>query len=376
MKICIKTALVLAGLLCVSRCTAQEQRKQLPMTHMAGLLGLVETIPLPTEGWMDHLAVDLKNSHLFISGEYSKSFVVVDLHSGAVIRNITGLGGNPRKPFFDPKTNLVWVDLGDNTLVAVDAGTFEIAKTVELTGGKGAAKRDPDNGAYDYARGLYYSGVGTAGTMDGTVEIVDTRAGKLVGSIPMHGSDPSAFVLDAAGNRLYVGMGDVVNGESVCKVIDTEKREVIAEWPIAGGPQPHVAALDLPHHRILFGSRLQGGHRGEPGKLVVMSSDNGKVIQVLDSVGGADELFLDPPTKRIYFSGSTGTVAVFKQDDADHYELLGKVPTGAEAKTGLWVPELKRYYSAVPKHIVQTPPYGVNDLITEDAHLMVFDYLP
>jgi DNA-binding beta-propeller fold protein YncE len=229
MKTYVAVLLVLLTVFTVSRSVAQEKRKQLPMAHMAGLLGPVETIPLPTEGWMDHLAVDLKSGHLFISGEYSKSFVVVDLHSGTVIRNITGLGGNPRKPFFDPRTNLVWVDLGDNTLIAIDAGTLEIAKTVELTGGKGAAKRDPDNGAYDYARGLYYSGVGTSGSMDGTVEIVDTRAGKLVGSIAMHGSDPSAFVLDAAGNRLYVGMGDVVNGESVCKVIDTEKREVIAE---------------------------------------------------------------------------------------------------------------------------------------------------
>lgn len=376
MKTYLAGLLVVLTALAASRVTSQEKRKQLPMVHMKGLLGLVETIPLPTDGWMDHMAVDLPRGHLFISGEYSKSFVVVDLHEGKVIRNITGLGGNPRKPFFDPKTNLVWVDLGDNTLMAVDASTLEITKTVDLTGGKGAAGRDPDNGAYDYSRGIYYSGVGTSGSMDGSVEIVDTKAGKLVGSIPMHGTDPSAFVLDAAGNRLFVGMGDVVNGQSVCKVIDTAARKVVAEWPITGGPQPHVAALDLPHHRLFFGSRLQGGHQGEPGKLVVMDSDNGKVIQVLDSVGGADELFFDALTKRIYFSGSTGTVAVFKQDDPDHYELLGKVPTGAEAKTGLWVPELKRYYSAVPKHIVQTPPYGVNDLITEDAHLMVFDYLP
>ena len=376
MKIHATAFLILLTLFGVSNATGQEKRKQLPMEHMSGLLRLTETIPLPTDGWMDHMAVDLRNQHLFISGEYSKNFVVVDLHTGKVIHVTTGLGGAPRRPFFDPKLNQVWVDLGDNTLVAIDATTFEIVKTVEMTGGKGAAKRDPDNGAYDYARSLYYSGVGTAGTMDGSVEIVDTRAGKLVGSIPMHGSDPSGFVLDAAHNRLYVGMGDVVNGESVCKVIDTEKREVIAEWPITGGPQPHVAALDLPHHRLFFGSRLQGGHQGEPGKFVVMNSDDGKVIQLLDSVGGADELFFDAPTKRIYFSGSTGTVAVFRQTDADHYELLGKVPTGAEAKTGLWVPELKRFYSAVPKHIVQTPPYGVNDLITEDAHLMVFDYVP
>ena len=37
---------------------------------------------------------------------------------------------------------------------------------------------------------------------------------------------------------------------------------------------------------------------------------------------------------RIYFVGTTGTVAVFKEIDADHFELLGKVPTGAIAKTG------------------------------------------
>src|SRR6202166_366244 len=361
----------------VSHAMGQEKYdKQVPMMHMKGLLRSVESIPLPLEGWIDHLTVDLKKQHLFISGENSKKFIVVDLHSGQVIHETKDLGGNPRKPLFDSRNNLVWVDLGNNTLVGIDGNTFEVTKTVEFTGGKNAPTKDPDNGAFDSARGLYYSGVGTTGTKDGSIEIVDTNAGKLVGTIPMHGVDPAGVILDPSGNRLYVGMGDVVNGESVCKVIDTEKREVIAEWPITGGPQPHVAGLDLLHHRLFFGSRLQGGHQGEPGKLVVMDSDTGKVIQVVDSVGGADGLVFDAPTKRIYFSGSTGTVAVFKQDDPDHYDLLGKVPTGAEAKTGLWVPELKRYYSAVPKHIVQTPPYGANDLITEEARLMIFDYLP
>jgi hypothetical protein len=33
-------------------------------------------------------------------------------------------------------------------------------------------------------------------------------------------------------------------------------------------------------------------------------------------------------------------------------------------------------YVAVPKHLVETPPYGENDYITEEAHLMVFDYIP
>jgi hypothetical protein len=68
----------------------QSHKQQLPMVHMAGLLRLAETIPLPTEGWMDHLTVDLKNQHLFISGENNKSFVVVDLRAGKVIHETTG----------------------------------------------------------------------------------------------------------------------------------------------------------------------------------------------------------------------------------------------------------------------------------------------
>lgn len=376
MKTYAAVLLALLILFGVSKALGQEKYdKQLPMIHMAGLLRLVETIPLPTDGWMDHLTVDLKNQHLFISGEEARSFVVVDLRAGQVIRETKGLSGNPRKPFFDAKSNQIWVDLGDNTVVAIDATTYEVTKTVELTGGKGAPKRTPDNAAYDAGRDLYYAGVEAAG-MDGSIDIVDTKAAKLVGSIKMDQNDPDAIALDPSANRLYVGMGDVVNGESVCKVIDTEKRQVIAEWPITGGPQPHVAALDVPHHRLFFGSRLQGGHKGEPGKLVVMNTDTGKVVQVLDSVGGADEIFYDAPTGRIYFSGTTGTLAVFKEQDPDHYEFLGKVPTGILGKSGLWVPELKRYYSAVPKHLVITPPHMTTDQITEDAHLMVLEYAP
>jgi DNA-binding beta-propeller fold protein YncE len=377
MKHFIVSLLALLTVFGASRVAGQEKyNKQLPMTHMKGLLQLVETIPLPLDGWIDHLTVDLKQQHLFISGENSKKVVVVDLRAGQVIHEVKDLGGNPRKPFFDARNNLVWVDVGNNTLAGIDATTFAVTKRVEFTGGKDNPSKDPDNGAFDAARGLYYSAIDTDGKTDGSIEIVDTNAAKLVGSIPMHGLDPAGLILDPTGKRLYVGMGDVVNGQSICKVIDTDKRAVIAEWPITGGPQPHVAGLDAAHHRLFFGSRLLGGHQGEPGKLVVMDSDTGKVIQVLDSVGGADEIFYDAPTKRIYFSGTTGSVAVFKQLDPDHYELLGKVPTGPIAKSGLWIPELKRYYSAVPRHFVQTPPHGPGDDITEESHLMVFDALP
>jgi DNA-binding beta-propeller fold protein YncE len=369
----------------VSKLGAQQKtdeyaNRQAPMEHMSGLMRLVETIPIPTEGYMDHLTYDLKKQHLFLSAENNKKIVVVDMKAGKVIHE-TKVGGNPRKPFFDPASNKLWVDLGDNTVVAIDGDTFEVVTTIVLTGGKDAPGRDPDNGAFDAAKGIYYVAVRkrVEGTKDGSIEIVDTKAAKLMGSIKMDGQEPAGIALDPVANRLYAGMGDVVNGVSVVKVVDLNKRAIIAEWSTAGGPQPHVAGLDTEHHRLFMGSRLGGGHNVEPGKLVVMDTDTGKVIETVDAVGGGDEIFYDAPTKRIYFSGATGTLAVFHEDDPNHFVLLGKVPTGAIAKSGIWIPELKRYYAAVPRHLVQLLPttqYNYHDWITEEAHLMVFEQIP
>jgi hypothetical protein len=68
---------------------------------------------------------------------------------------------------------------------------------------------------------------------------------------------------------------------------------------------------------------------------------------------------------------------VFKQVDPDHYQSLGVVPTSPIAKTSLLVPELKRFYVIVPKHIVLTPPVPqTQEASIEDANVMVFDVLP
>jgi DNA-binding beta-propeller fold protein YncE len=374
---------------------------------------------LPTEGYMDRLAVDATGQRLFICGEVIKSLVVVDLRAGKVIHVTTGLSAMPKKPVYLPDTDEIWVTLTDNTVVAISGSTYEVIKTVNLSG-HGDTKKETDNAAYDPATHLLYAGieafkdeskaVDTGGGGDhaaagASIEVVDTKTAKWVASIQLPGSDPAGIAIEPSGKRLYVAMGDIVDGESHVAVVDLDKRAVVAQWPIIGGPVPHAAAVDEIHRRLFVGSRIKphtaeigGGHQYEPGKLVVMDTDTGKVIQALDSVGGADVVQYDEASGRIYFTGTTGTVAVFKETDPDHFQLLGKVPTGAISKTGLWVPELKRFYSAVPRHYVLTPPNGTKDieadlrkelndahgvekpilsnLIVEEAHLMVFDYLP
>ena len=109
------------------------------------------------------------------------------------------------------------------------------------------------------------------------------------------------------------------------------------------GAKSNVAmSLDEANHRLFVSTR-------EPGKLIVLNSDTGKVIADLPAVAMVDDMVYDPKGKRVYLAGD-GNVDVFEQKDADHYALLAKVPGSFRAKTGILVPDLNRYYLAVPHH--------------------------
>ncbi len=76
-----------------------------------------------------------------------------------------------------------------------------------------------------------------------------------------------------------------------------------------------------------------------------------------------DDMAYDDASKRIYFAG-TEFLDVFHEADPDHYDRIGHMATAFRAKTGVLVPELKRYYLAVPHHEKQV------------AELRVYEVLP
>src|SRR5215472_10244355 len=128
-----------------------------PSQPPSGVLRLVQTIPLPTEGYMDRIAVDVKGQRLFLSGEHNHTLVVVDLKAGKAIHE-TPLAASPKKPVYLPDTNEVWVNLEDASVVCVSGTTYEITKTIPLSG-FGDPNRGGDNGAYDPNTHLFYAAV-------------------------------------------------------------------------------------------------------------------------------------------------------------------------------------------------------------------------
>jgi len=75
--------------------------------------------------------------------------------------------------------------------------------------------------------------------------------------------------------------------------------------------------------------------------------------------------------------GDDRLVEVFRQVDADHYERLGRAATGPIAKTTLLVPELKRFYAAIPKLVILRASYSAIEGSTiEEAKILVYDVIP
>jgi hypothetical protein len=81
--------------------------------------------------------------------------------------------------------------------------------------------------------------------------------------------------------------------------------------------------------------------------MIVMNTDTGKMVAQFPAGGGADEMFFDAPSQRIYLQGYEGITDVWKEVDPDHYESIGRIQGGVHGKTSLLVPELRRYYNAV-----------------------------
>ena len=112
-------------------------------------------------------------------------------------------------------------------------------------------------------------------------------------------------------------------------------------WTITNAQNNFPMALDEANHRLFVGTR-------DPPKLMVFDTNSGKVISILDIANDADDIFYDAAKKRIYVSCGEGFVNIFQQQDADHYNAIVSVPTAQGARTSLFVPELHRFYLAVP----------------------------
>ena len=301
-----------------------------------GPLSFVQSIPLPAlhDGDFDHFAVDLASHRLFLTAEKNAAVEIFDLQTNKLIHTLTDID--------EPHSMIYRTDL--KKLFVIDGGAAEVkiyqGETYKRLGAI-KLEDDADSMTYDPATKYLYVVNGGKGAKMAycLISIIDTTTDKKLGDIKIDSDSVEALALEKSGPRIFVN----ITGKDAVGVVDREKRTVMATWPIGQEAKHNVAmAFDEAAHRLFIST-------SNPEKLIILNSDSGAIVASLPCGHMVDDMAYDPNTKRIYLTGSD-FIDVFQQKDPDHYELVGQVPSSFRAKTAILVPQLKRYYLAVPRH--------------------------
>jgi DNA-binding beta-propeller fold protein YncE len=311
-------------------------------------LRLVTTIPLPgVGGRFDHSAVDLEGQWLFITGRDANTLEVIDLRAGQHVQSLPGFP-QPQGAYYVPFAKKLFVSTRDDgACKIIDGNSLKIIDSIKLSVGANVI-------AYDSAASYLYIGhggrqVGDAPTVKrdpGQIAIVDAASGRLIGNIETDPDlRPGAIVVEQLGPRLFTT--NALGSQIV--IIDREKRTILAKWPLPSAERSGTVALDEIRHRLFVGMR-------NPSRVIVFDADSGKQITSFPTVAGIDRLLYDAANKWLYSTGSAksgeheGSIEVYRQVDADHYELITKMATGPDGGTSLLVPETGRLYVALPRY--------------------------
>jgi DNA-binding beta-propeller fold protein YncE len=210
-------------------------------------LKLVQTFSLPgVTGPFDHLSADLANDRLFIAAEADHAVLVLDIHTGKVIREITDVE-KPHAVLYRPDVNRIYVTDGvDGSLKIYHGRTYDLLKQIPL-------EKDADSIGYDPLRQLLYvvNGGGDVGQQFSHLSVIDTDAGRKVADITIDGKTLEAMALDTFRPKLY--LNDPAKSQIV--VVDRWTNKIIATWPVTMGQRNVAMALDEQHQRLFTGCR-------------------------------------------------------------------------------------------------------------------------
>jgi DNA-binding beta-propeller fold protein YncE len=255
------------------------------------------------------------------------SLEVIDLQRNRHVASLEGFR-QPQGVAFLAADRKLFVTNGEGAGVTVLEGS-DLTRSAWMK-----LRADPDNIRWEAAAKLLWVGAGGSGS--GALAALDPESGEVVAEISLAGH-PESFQLEARGSRVFV---NVPKGHEVA-VIDRELRRVVAGWRLpctANFPM----ALDEARRRLFVGCR-------RPARLLVLDTDTGTPVAELESPADADDIFLDSPQNRVYVSGGEGVTRVYARREADRFEVVGDLRTGPGARTSLFVPELRRFYVAVPR---------------------------
>ena len=278
-------------------------------------LVLEQIIPLAgVAGRIDHLAVDLTGHRLFVAEVANGSVDRIDLVTGKTDGRINSLK-EPQGIAWLPGRKEIVVACGDGTVRFYNADTLRPTAAVVLGD-------DADNVRIDPRNGHVVVGYGAGG-----LATIDPATHRLIGRVIFKGH-PEGFRL--SGSRALINVPD----DGAILSVDLDQGKVLARWSTG------AHRLNFPLAVAPGGSWFTVGYR-LPAALARIDAHTGQVLAMQSTCGDTDDLFLEGD--RTLVVCGAGHADVVRGD-----KTKARVETGTGARTGLYVPELRALFVAVP----------------------------
>lgn len=235
-----------------------------------GQWAVEKTFHIGGEGGWDYITVDAQNHRLYVPR--STHTMVIDADSGKTIADIPGQKHN-HGVALAPDAGRGFITDGSGAIVVFDLKTAEVLGTVK-------AREDADGIIFDKSTALVLAVSGDDGVLMTLRPDTDPKTASIDPPIDLGGK--AEFLASDGAGKVYVNLVD----KNQIAVVDLKARKVLAHWPVAPGGAPVGLSIDTEKHRLFIGCR-------NPQKLIVMSTDDGKVIADLPIGAGVDATRFD-----------------------------------------------------------------------------------
>jgi len=268
---------------------------------------VIKTAKVGGDGGYDYVNADVTGRRLYVCrGGPTGRITVFDLDTLAPIGEVPNVSGHGA--VVDSKVNHGFTT--SKPFVMFDSKTLAVIKTIDVQGNPDGIFFDPFNErVYDLSHSAP------------NVTVIDAKDGSVAGTIDLGGA-PEQAVSDGKGH-LYI---DVEDKGSIA-VVDAKAMKVTATYDLAGkGGTCAGLALDAKNHILFAACR-------NPQNMVILSSDDGKILTTFPIGTGTDGAVFNPKTMEAFSSQADGTLTVVKENSPTTFTLEQTLQTMPNAKT-------------------------------------------
>lgn len=265
---------------------------------------VVKSYPIKSSGGWDYIAVN--NDKLYVA--HGTQVNILDENSGdsiGVIHGTTGVHGVT----FDNDLHKGYCSNGQlNNVFVFDLITNKVLKEIRTGENPDAINYEP-----------FSKKIITCNGRSKSLSVIDPQKETVVATIDL-GGKPEEAVSDGEG-KLFVNL----ENQNQIAEVDMNNYKVLQRWPISPGESATGLALDKKTHRLFAGCDNK--------MLVVVDSENGKVITSLPIGEGCDGVVFDAAKSLVFASCGQGNMTVIKEKDANNFKVVQRVPTQPTART-------------------------------------------